>query len=182
MVKNIRLPLVILLTWSGQAMATDQLPVVETSSVVALGGCLPGGAGLDHAMPMTGLVAQRFGLPRLLSWSLEASVIIPSGFGANLIVDVVHRPSFRWHLLDPGIHFNVVSPVTARHIDRAWDVTFGTGFDWRFAEHLWFSAVYRMFLPEPPRTIRRYGNLIIETVNLMPQEGQLWLGISYSFL
>jgi hypothetical protein len=181
MFKRICLLVACLLTWSGAARAADDLPRFEMMSVFAFGGHLPGSASPAKAMPLTGFVAQRVGFPHLLTFSLEVSAIVPSGFGTNLLIDVIHHPDFRLHLIDPGVHLNVFKPVRSPDIKRNWDVSFGLGFSWRVAEEGWLTVDYRMFVPDPIRTIKNYGSLIRETVNTLPQEAQLWLGYAISY-
>lgn len=180
MLKRICLLLMCLVLWPSAAMAADELPAFETMSVFAAGNNL-GEASPGRALPAVGYLAQRVGFPKLTTFSLEASALIPSGFGANLLIDAIHHPDFRLHLLDPGVHFNVFSPMREINIKRSWDLSFGLGFSLRVTDAAWLTADYRMFIPDPIRVVKNYGSLIRETVNNLATEGTLCLGLGITY-
>jgi len=156
----------------------------ETQTILSGGG----GIGLigqsfpqgGTTMPISVRLAQRLRFPRHTSLGLELSFVVPIGLGVNVTCDVYRNDRVRIHLVDPGIHWNMVEPVSVSRVKRSWDLTLGAGLDVRLTDQLWLTVDWRTFLPDPT-IINKYGDWARPIYKEAALGGQLWLGISRSW-
>ncbi len=158
---------------------------LEVEAVAGLGGPLfligasyPGGVSTK---PFTGFVAGRIGFPDYSLLRLELSAVAPSGFGANLLLDVLQIQRVRLHLLDPGVFWNVGEPMSAARIHRKMDFTVGAGCDVRVWGNWSAGLNWRWFIPNPITVIPTYDGFSYPAYREALRGGQLWLSVSYTW-
>lgn len=149
---------------------------------------LGGPVGLVYRAPddastkvFTSRLGTRVRSTRHLNFGLEAYTVIPSGFGANLVLDAFKGDRFRIHILDLGVFWNAFSPVSVANVKRDLDVTFGLGADIKVYGNWTVLADYRFFLPNPEHFLTGWGDFAIPLYNEAFQGGQLWFALGYSW-
>lgn len=150
----------------------------------ALGGPigLTNDAPYDESTPkLTWILGTRAGLPRWTDLQLELNMVIPHGFGVNIVWNVFHSKYFRLHLLDPGVFANVWSPASTQNFPREVDMTMGAGLDLRIWETITITTGVRWFFPNPFDYMGKYGHFIIPVYREALQGGQIWFGLSWRF-
>lgn len=169
------------------ARAADTPPprVFETQSVFGAGGpvALPFFHLKQEPTTLKGTIwiAQRFRSPRFTPLAIELNAVLPSGFGANLLVDVFRTEGFRLHVGDIGVHWNAFHPVSCGVVPRPWDFTYGAGADVRVGTATWVTANWRTFMPDPPLMTKKYGDFALPYTDEAMKGGQLWIGFSHAW-
>ncbi len=179
--------LVLALVASSRCLAEPDPPDInrakfETQTLMGGGGPIGLiGANLPEpvsTLPLSVRLAQRFRLPRWSPVALEVNFVVPIGLGVNFLCDVYRSDRVRLHLIDPGIHWNMVQPVSVTRVGRSWDVTFGAGIDVRLNGQLWLTLDWRAYLPDPSVVPYKYGDWARPIYKEAALGGQLWLGIA----
>ncbi len=129
-------------------------------------------------LPLSVRLAQRFRFPLNSPLGLELNFVVPIGLGVNVLCDVYRSDRVRVHLGDPGVHWNMVQPVSVGRVGRTWDLTLGGGLDVRLTDRLWLTLDWRAYLPDPTSVIGRYGDWARPIYKEAALGGQLWLGIA----
>lgn len=156
----------------------------ELKLLTSLGGPLGliGNAPFDESTPkFTLFTGVRAGMLRWSFLQLELNMVVPHGFGANLIWNVVHTRRFRLHLMDPGLFANIFSPVSAQNFERKYDLTLGAGFDLQLWNQVSLTGIWRVFLPSPFKYVPSHGHFMLPVYREAYQGGQIWLGATWRF-
>jgi hypothetical protein len=130
-------------------------------------------------MPFTLRLAGQLRLPEYTPLALEISAVIPNGFGANLLFDIVQTDWVRVHLIDVGFFWNAFQPVTVQRYKRDVDLTLGLGVDVRIKDGWSVALDWRLFLPNPITTIPAYADFSYPIYGEALRGGQLWLSAAY---
>jgi hypothetical protein len=165
-------------------VARAEKPVFETSTVAAYGG--PVGVGFFDTkfkpvrLP-TGLLAQRFSLPRYANIGLQLELVPQSGVGASLVFNVAGSESWKWNLVAGGFMRGWGKQMSVPDLPRKWDVNGGTSVEIRaHGDNGWLTVEYRVFLPD--LGLMQQMNSIYERCVLdAAKEGQLWLGYKHTW-
>jgi len=169
---------------SAKAEGENGPQAFETQTVARVGGPLGFAFSPASKRPemqlMTVSFAQRVRFPKYSGLGLEAGIVLPSGAGANLLIDAVHTEDFRLHLVDPGILWNFRPDwgVSVSELPREWDLTFGLGADLRLHKGLWATADWRVFMPDPVKLTNDYAYLGRPYALDALKGGQAWLGLT----
>jgi len=170
------------LTSAAQAKVLGPLEVEAAAGlggpIALIGASYPGGVSTK---PFTGFVAGRIGFPDYSLLRLEVSGVIPSGVGVNLLLDVLQIQRIRLHLLDPGLFWNIGSPVSAARIPRKMDITIGAGCDVKVWGNWSAGLNWRWFIPNPLTVIPDYDGFSYPAYREAFRGGQLWLSASYTW-
>lgn len=116
-------------------------------------------AGKFTTKPFTGLFGLQIGSPRYSPAAIEFGYVPGSGYGANLLINMVSVGGFRLHLLDPGVFVNAVSPVSVARMPRKIDVAFGAGAALAVSSRFELTLDWRVYLPDPVTGITKYANI-----------------------
>lgn len=162
--------------------ARAETPAFETDTVISLGGPV----GLlflntqqkPSTQPFVGYFAQRVRFPRYSMFGLEANLVLPSGVGSSLLLEVIQTESFRLHLT-PGVHWNVGEPVSSSRFKRSWDLTLGLGAEIAIKDGLAMTVDYRVFMPDPFLMSQKLGYFARPVVDEALKGGMLCLGLSF---
>lgn len=130
---------------------------------------------------LTGIAYARLQAPKYTPCGLEASFLPGYGAGVNLTFTMLHIGRFYWHAVDPGLFWDIWHPVSVAVVPRTWDLTLGTGLDFRVWRRLSLTADWRVFLPSPFQVITSYGDFSRLIYREAFQGGQAWFGASWSF-
>lgn len=144
-------------------------------------GLAPGAAfaGPENtSAPLTVWLSQSVRFPRYSQFGLELTFVAPGGLGATLLVDIIRTGRVRIHVLDPGIVWNLLGPISVGRVHRALDLTLGAGADIRLTRELGLTFGWRMYFPEPIGTISRNGDFARPVYAEAAKGGQLWIGLS----
>lgn len=133
-----------------------------------------------HSALLTGFVAGRLRAPDHTSFGLEASAVLPFGFGLNGFIDLIHIKKARAHF-NFGVFANLIDSVSVMNIDRRFDITGGFGVEIPVSEKIYLTLDWRNFLPWPWETIARYGDFSRPFYDEAFKGGQLWLGVAQSW-
>ncbi|MBU0625268.1 hypothetical protein KKF05_02925 [Patescibacteria group bacterium] len=169
----------VLMVFSGQVEAQEragaEIEAIDLTVLGTIGGGYPDRAGLFLAVRLRRIPETPL--------ALEVGLYVPWGIGANLLIDVFRNDNWRVHLLDPGVFyawcpgFRIIRP----DVERAVDITFGTGLEWQFADRWWLTVDFRFFFPEPRRVISHYGDFARRIYTQSAEGVQTWVGVGYSF-
>ncbi len=128
--------------------------------------------------PLTVSLAQTFRFARFSPFGLELSFVAPGGLGATLLVDAVRTRYVRVHLIDPGVVWNLLGPVSVGRVSRSADLVLGAGVDVFLTKDLTLTVNWRMYFPEPIGTISRYGDFARPIYAEAAKGGQLCFGLA----
>lgn len=122
----------------------------------------------------------RISLPAISSRIIEVGWVPHHGFGVMLESGDLRLGPVKLHLLDLGVFYDAVSPITVSRVTRTWDVAVGAGAELAATRHLSLVADARWFAPiDLWGVVTRYG----DTARLIGEElvhgGQLWAGAAY---
>ena len=120
----------------------------------------------------------RLRIPKTVSLGLEINAVIPSGFGINILIDVVKTDKFRFHIIDPGLFWNTFQSVSVRRVNRSMDITLGFGVEYSLSNQWSLTAEMRAFVPEPSNAVATYGNFALDMFKESTEGAQTCLGLS----
>ena len=174
-------------SWSSPARA-DERPCktasFELQANVGLGGPIGLAFGPNYSgittIPFTEKVGARIRFPKYSTLAIEPYMLMENGFGVAALFDAVRTDRFRLHIIDFGIFWNSVQPVSVRRVDRAYDITVGLGMEYGKGPWL-FTVDWRAFLPDPYGILTAYGAFARAYYAEALKGGQLWLGFSFSW-
>ncbi len=155
----------------------------ETQTVWGLS-LAPGAMAMGPASttaPLTVSLAQTFRFPRYSHFGLELAFVAPGGLSATLLVDAVRTRYVRVHLIDPGVVWNLLGPVSVARAPRSADIVLGAGVDVFVTRGLTLTASWRMYFPEPVATISRYGDFARPIYAEAAKGGQLCFGLAHAW-
>ncbi len=112
----------------------------------------------ETTQPIIIVYNARLRVPKTLSLGLEFNVIVPSGYGVNILFDVVKTDKFRLHIIDPGIFWNYLQPVSVGRIKRKVDITLGFGAEYTISHKWTVTLDGRAFMMEPINGVLTYGD------------------------
>lgn len=89
--------------------------------------------------------------PKRVYLGFEVNMVMPAGFGMNVLFDVYRGDRFRLHLVDPGVFLNALHPLSVARIKRSYDVTVGAGGEVFLGQSRKISVGFdwRVYLPDP---------------------------------
>lgn len=126
-------------------------------------------------------------------FGLEAVLSIPYGFEVMAPLYIVKTNKLKFHLILPftGVHIPYgtdprISVPGLKNIELY--LVMGAGVEFKFqskkllaklhAKHLAINLDWRMFMPNPIQTIRRFGDYGLKIMKKTAEEGELWIGIT----
>ncbi len=127
----------------------------------------------------TYLLYGRIGAPLLSGLRIEISGVLPCGFGTNAVIDVIRAPGFRLHLLDPGVFWDAINPVSVQRINRQVDLTAGLGADYAVGNHFVLGLDGRGFFPNPYVILPQFGTFARPIYEEAWKGAQVWFSLSY---
>jgi hypothetical protein len=161
-----------------------QANVFETQTIVSVGGPVSSDPGYQPPGYdlVTVRIAQQLRFPKFSSVGLEVSAIPLGGrgVGTSPFIAAIHTKNFRLRAYGPGIFWNIGTPLSAHEIKRAWDVTLGTGVEFKAIDGWSVTWDWRWFLPEP-WSILRYGDYSAPAYEDALKGGQLWFGCAHTW-
>ena len=114
-------------------------------------------------------------------FAFEQMIIIPHGLMSSLLLDVWRGDRWRAHL-DLGVFVPIHGQhVSAKSIDRSWDIVPGLGAEVKVHERMVVTADWRIFLPDPTTVPQTYGDFVRPIYKDAQRGGQLWLGANVVF-
>lgn len=168
-----------------QAATKPLNPVFETESVIAVGGPLGLAIFSTYEEPTTCLasyfIAQRFWMPRYSFFGLELNMTLPATFGTGLLIEAIRTQHVRFHILELGISWYPMKPLSVARIKRRFDLYVGLGFDLRFWEGPRLAIEWRAYLPDPVYTITRMADFARPVYEEALKGGQLWIGAAHTW-